>query len=77
MVNAIVIHCPVCSCTWHHMVYCSCTCRAPDGTCLLVSSADCKLRLFNLPTELYSGPVEQQLPEMVSCQLSVSSEPVE
>ncbi|CAI8004863.1 Telomerase Cajal body protein 1 [Geodia barretti] len=37
---------------------------APDGTCLLVSSADNKLRLFNLPTELYSGPVEQQLPEM-------------
>lgn len=39
--------------------------RAPDGTCLLVASADSKVRLFNLPSELYSGPVSTQLPEMV------------
>ena len=53
-----------------------CVCdRAPDGTCLLASSADCKLRLFNLPTELYSGPVETQLPDMVR-PLSVTSSSV-
>jgi WD40 repeat protein len=37
---------------------------APDGTCLLVASADCKMRLYNLPSELYSGPTDHQLPEM-------------
>ena len=42
-------------------------CRAPDGTCLLVCSADCKMRIFNLPSQLYSGPIQQQLPDnMVS-----------
>ena len=40
-------------------------CRAPDGTCLLVCSADCKMRIFNLPSELYSGPIQEQLPDMV------------
>ena len=41
-------------------------CRAPDGSCLVVSSADNNLRLFNLPMELYSGPVTDQLPDLVS-----------
>jgi len=39
--------------------------RAPDGTCLLTCSDDNKMRLYNLPTELYSGVVDG-LPEMVS-----------
>ena len=38
--------------------------RSPDGTCLLTCSDDNKMRLYNLPTELYSGVVEG-LPEMV------------
>ena len=46
----------------HHSPFC----RAPDGTCLLVCSADCKMRLYNLPSELYSGPSDHQLPDMVS-----------
>lgn len=45
--------------------------RAPDGTCLLVASADCKVRLYNLPSELYSGPVNTQLPEMVGITVEV------
>ena len=40
-------------------------CRAPDGTCLLVCSSDNKVRLYNLPLELYSGPGASQLLEMV------------
>lgn len=38
--------------------------RAPDGTCVLVCSNDNKLRLYNLPVELYSGVVKG-LPDMV------------
>ena len=49
---------------WWGVVGCG-ACRAPDGTCLLVASADCKMRLYNLPSELYSGPTDHQLPEMV------------
>eukprot|EP00731_Ephydatia_muelleri_P001230 Em0001g1230a len=38
---------------------------APDGTCVLVCSNDNKLRLYNLPVELYSGVVKG-LPDMDS-----------
>lgn len=33
--------------------------RAPDGSCLLTCSNDNKMRLFNLPTELYSNTALQ------------------
>ena len=40
--------------------------RAPDGTCLLSCSNDNMMRLYNLPTQLYSDPGStQDLPEMV------------
>lgn len=41
------------------------TCRSPDGTCVLVCSNDNRMRLYNLPVELYSGVVKG-LPDMVS-----------
>ena len=39
--------------------------RSPDGACLLTNSDDNTLRIFNLPTELYSGNAVQGLSEMV------------
>lgn len=30
---------------------------SPDGTCLLVPSEDCRIRIYELPRELYSGSV--------------------
>ena len=39
--------------------------RAPDGTCLLSCSEDKRMRLHNLPAELYSGVVDG-LSEVVS-----------
>ncbi|WAR27545.1 TCAB1-like protein [Mya arenaria] len=39
---------------------------APDGTCLLVNSNDNKLRMFNLPEELYyEGGERKVIPELV------------
>ena len=39
--------------------------KVPDGACLLTNSDDNTLRIFNLPTELYSGNAVQGLSEMV------------
>jgi len=44
-----------------------CFYRAPDGTCLLTSSNDNLLRVYNLPQELYHNGGEYKIiPEMVS-----------
>eukprot|EP00061_Rhincodon_typus_P015274 g42861.t1 len=37
---------------------------APDGSCILTNSADNTLRIFNLPSELYTGELDD-LPEMM------------
>ena len=58
-------------CDFSQSVVCD-FCRAPDGTCLLVASADCKIRLYNLPSELYLGPIDHQLPEMVNTCITVT-----
>jgi hypothetical protein len=40
--------------------------RAPDGTCILTNSNDNKLKLFNLPDELYySGGENKIIDELV------------
>lgn len=62
MVMHVYLLCPLPA---HHGLMQHVPFRAPDGTCLLVASADCKVRLYNLPSELYAGPVSTQLPEMV------------
>lgn len=35
---------------------------SPDGTCLLVPAADFRLRIYELPRELYSGKIPEKLP---------------
>lgn len=39
--------------------------RAPDGSCILTNSADNVLRVYNLPSEIYSYNWDS-LPEMVN-----------
>ena len=48
------------SCRSHHRT------RSPDGTCLLTCYDDNALRLFNLPPELYTLPLQTHTPPLVS-----------
>lgn len=48
-----------------HSLMSVCINRAPDGTCLLTNSDDNHLRLFNLPTQLYTSLSCENLTEMV------------
>ncbi|XP_077986818.1 telomerase Cajal body protein 1-like [Glandiceps talaboti] len=46
---------------------------SPDGSCILTNSDDDRLRLFNLPTEIYEGQY-MDIPEMTSALTTVVGE---
>ena len=45
--------------------------RSPDGSCILACSNDCSMRLFNLPTELYTT-VGSECVEMVNYSVKIA-----